>query len=53
MFEYVAVAGGGVQDWWTGQVLPFLDAIRASPYFWPGAAIAAVAFILATRQIIK
>ena len=53
MLEYAAAASGGIQGWWTGQMLPFLDMIRASSYFWPGVVVALFVFILVTRQIIK
>lgn len=52
MFEYAVVAGG-IQHWWTGQMIPFWETMRSSPYFWPGVLTAALLFILATRQIIK
>jgi len=53
MFEYGAVLDGGIQGWWTGQMLPFLDMIRASSYFWPGVAAASLVFILVARSIIR
>lgn len=53
MFEYAAVLSGGFQGWWTGQMLPFLDMIRASSYFWPGVVAASLVFILAMRNIIR
>jgi hypothetical protein len=53
MFEYAAVAGGGIQGWWTGQMLPFMDMIRASSYFWPGVMAASLIFFLSMRQFIK
>jgi hypothetical protein len=53
MFEYAAVAGGGIQDWWTGQMLPFWDMLRASDYFWPGVAAAALLFVFVVRQLAK
>ena len=53
MFEYFAVLGGGLQDGWTGHVLPFYDMVRSSPYFWPGVVAAVLTFVLVARQIIK
>lgn len=52
MFEYAAVVGG-IQVWWSGQMVPFWETICSSPYFWPGVLTAAFLFILATRQITK
>lgn len=53
MFEYVAVAGGDIQNWWTGDVLPVLDMVRSSPYFWPGVLAASLIVLLAMRNVVR
>jgi hypothetical protein len=53
MLEYAAVAGGGIQEWWAGQLLPFLDTIRASSYFWPGVAATSLVVLLAMRKVLE
>ena len=53
MLEYSVVLGNELRDVWSGQILPFIDVIRNSPYFWPGVVAVGMAFLLVTRKIIK
>jgi hypothetical protein len=53
MLEYSAVLGNDLRDIWAGQILPLIDMVSSSPYFWPGIVAAGVALVLVTRLISK
>ena len=53
MLEYSVALGNDLRGVWAGEILPLLDMIRNSPYFWPGVVAVAVTLALVTRQIIK
>jgi len=53
MIEYSVTLGNDLRDVWAGEIIPLIDMIRNSPYFWPGVVAVCVGFILVTRQNIK
>lgn len=53
MFEYSAVLGSDLKDALAGQILPVLDWVRSSPWFWPVVVAVAVIVVLAARLITK
>ena len=53
MFEYSVALGNDLSDIWSGHILPLLDSIRNSPYFWPAVVVVGIIFIVVTRQITK
>jgi hypothetical protein len=53
MFEYSAVLGNDLRTMWSGEILPFLDMMRNSPYFWPGLVAAGVVIMLLARSFTR
>jgi hypothetical protein len=53
MFEYSVVLGNDLSDVWSGHILPLLDMVRNSPFFWPAVVAVGVILVVVTRQIIK
>jgi hypothetical protein len=49
MVEYSLVLGGSLREVWSEQIIPLMDTIRGSPFFWPGIVAVALAVILLTR----
>jgi len=53
MFEYSVALGNDLSDVWSGQLLPLLDELRNSPYFWPAVVMVGIIFLVVARQITK
>jgi len=50
MVEYSLLLGNSLREVWSEQIIPLVDAIRHSPFLWPGIVAAALTFILLTRR---
>jgi len=53
MFEYLTMMGGTLQGVWMGQVTPFFDSLRGSPFFWPGVVVAVLVLLMVARTFVK
>lgn len=53
MLEYSVALGNDLRGVWAGEILPLIDMIRNSPYFWPVVVAVGVIFVVVTRQILK
>jgi|GEM_PF-1405075 len=51
--EYIGLLGSGFQNIWSEQILPLYQAVRASPFFWPGLILAAVILLLLGRLLTR
>ena len=53
MVEYSVLLGNNIRELWSDQILPLIDTIRSSPFFWPVIVTAVLAFLLLTRRSVK
>ena len=48
MVEYALVLSS-LREAWSEQMFPLIDAIRSSPFLWPGIVAVTITFLLLTR----
>lgn len=53
VLEYSVALGNDLRGVWAGEILPLLDMIRHSPYFWPVVVAVGVIILFVARQILK